>query len=196
MGDEPVIDVRSIPKSQRHTLILNAYRKLEVDAGLILIDDQESSPLKHQMEAEFGEALGWEPLAGENEDVRVRISKQAATPMPRVLVDANDLAEVPESSGSVWRLEPQQRDLDANIIALAPGGEIREHTGPALDVLIHILGGGGTLETELSTISLAPGQIVWLPRLSRRRFLADKARGLRYLSVHQRKQGLTITSRS
>ncbi|WP_101574648.1 cupin domain-containing protein [Brevibacterium sp. 239c] len=100
-----------------------------------------------------------------------------------------------ETSGSVWQLQPQQRDLDANIIALSPGGEIKEHVGPGLDVLIHILDGAGTLETELTTIPLTPGQIVWLPRRSRRRFLADDALGLRYFSVHQRKQGLTITSR-
>ena len=44
-------------------------------------------------------------------------------------------------------------------------------------------------------IDLVPGQIVWLPRRSRRRFTADAEAGLRYFSVHQRKQGLTITAR-
>lgn len=190
------IDVRDIPKPQRHPLIVDAYRQLEVGSALILVNDHEPKNLKTEMESEFAEALGWDPLPGEGDDYRVRISKRAATPLPRVVVDAGDLGAVSESSGSVWQLQPQQRDLDANIIALSPGGEIKDHVGPGLDVLIHILDGAGTLETELTTISLAPGQIVWLPRHSRRRFLADETLGLKYFSVHQRKQGLTITSRS
>lgn len=191
-----LIDVRTIPKPERHPLIFAAYKKLEVGSGLILINDHEPLHLKTEMEDEFAEALGWEPLPKDDGGFRVRISKRAATPPPRVLTDVGELGGVPESSGSIWQLQPQQRDLDANIIALAPGGEIREHVGPDLDVLIHIIDGGGTLETELTTISLAPGQIVWLPRRSRRHFLADENHGLRYFSVHQRKQGLTITSRN
>ncbi|WP_181275219.1 cupin domain-containing protein [Brevibacterium oceani] len=97
-------------------------------------------------------------------------------------------------SGSVWQLSPQ-RGLDANVIALGPGGEIREHVGPNLDVLIHVLAGAGALETETGSIELTPGRIVWLPCRSRRRFIADSEEGLRYFSVHQRKQGLTITAR-
>lgn len=189
------IDVRDIPKPQRHPRIIDAYRKLEVGSALILVNDHEPKNLRIEMEAEFAEALGWEPLPEEGDSVRVRISKRAATPLPRVLADVDELEGVAENSGSVWQLQPQQRDLDANIIALSPGGEIKEHMGPGLDVLIHILDGGGTLETELTTISLSPGQIVWLPRRSRRRFLADETLGLKYFSVHQRKQGLTITSR-
>lgn len=191
-----VIDVRTIPKPERHPLIITAYRKLEVGSWLTLVNDHEPKHLKDEMEAEFAEAVGWEPLPATDDGFRVRISKRAATPIPRVLVDVDDVDAPAEASGSVWQLQPAQRDLDANIISLAPGGEIREHMGPDLDVLIHILGGGGTLETELSTISLAPGQIVWLPRRSRRHFVADDETGLRYFSVHQRKQGLTITSRS
>lgn len=198
MADIPTpetIDVRTIPKPERHPLVMAAYQKLDVGSGLILINDHEPKNLKVEMEAEFAEALGWEPQSSEDGSFRVRISKRAATPLPHVLADVGELGGVAETSGSVWQLQPQQRDLDANIIALSPGGEIKEHIGPALDVLIHILEGGGTLETELTTIPLTPGQIVWLPRRSRRRFLADEALGLRYFSVHQRKQGLTITSR-
>ena len=198
MADEhspETIDVRTIPKPERHPLIIAAYKKLEVGSSLVLINDHEPLHLKTEMEDEFAEALGWEPLPQDEDGFRVRISKQAATPLPRVVADVGELGGAPELSGSVWQLQPQQRDLDANIIALAPGGEIREHVGPDLDVLIHILDGGGSLETELTTIVLKPGQIVWLPRRSRRHFRADDALGLRYFSVHQRKQGLTITSR-
>lgn len=195
MAVEHVIDVRTVPKPERHPLVFDAFAELDVGAGLILVNDHEPMPLKIEMENEFAEALGWEPLSSDDGDFRVRISRRASTSVPRVVGDTAELNRTTENSGSIWQLQPQRRGLDANIIALSPGGEIREHIGPDLDVLIHVLDGAGTLETEVSTIALAPGQIVWLPARSRRRFLADEALGLRYFSVHQRKQGLTITAR-
>lgn len=195
MAEEAVIDVRTVPKPERHPRIIEAYQSLEVGDGLILVNDHVPEGLRVEMVREFADAVGWEPLESTADEVRVRISKQASTSAPRVVLDVADLTGDVETSGSVWQLPPQQRDLDANVIALTPGGEIREHTGPDLDVLIHVLAGAGTLETETGTIDLAPGQIVWLPRRSRRRFTADAETGLRYFSVHQRKQGLTITAR-
>lgn len=195
LAEEAVIDVRTVPKPERHPRIIKAYQSLEVGAGLILVNDHVPEGLRVEMVREFADAVGWEPLESTADEVRVRISKQASTSAPRVVLDVAELTGDVETSGSVWQLPPQQRDLDANVIALTPGGEIREHTGPDLDVLIHVLAGAGTLETETGTIDLAPGQIVWLPRRSRRRFTADAEDGLRYFSVHQRKQGLTITAR-
>nr|WP_306769722.1 AraC family ligand binding domain-containing protein [Mycobacterium kansasii] len=61
------------------------------------------------------------------------------------------------------------------------------HTGPDLDVLIHVLSGSGRLSTEEGTINLHPGALLWLPRRSRRQFTAGPA-GLRYLTVHKRRQ--------
>lgn len=112
--------------------------------------------------------------------------------VPRVVgtTDAvTDAARPP--AGSVWRLTPATRGLDANIIALPPGDEIARHLGPALDVLILVLDGTGTLETTRGDIALSPGVLVWLPPRSQRRFLAGPD-GLRYFSVHGRKPGLTI----
>ena len=195
LAEEAVIDVRTVPKPERHPRIIEAYQSLEVGDGLILVNDHVPEGLRVEMVREFADAVGWEPLESTADEVRVRISKQASTSAPRVVLDVADLTADVETSGSVWQLPPQQRDLDANVIALTPGGEIREHTGPDLDVLIHVLAGAGTLETETGTIDLVPGQIVWLPRRSRRRFTADAEAGLRYFSVHQRKQGLTITAR-
>jgi uncharacterized protein (DUF2249 family)/quercetin dioxygenase-like cupin family protein len=195
LAEEPVIDVRTVPKPERHPRIIDAYQQLEVGAGLILINDHVPEGLRIEMTKEFADAVGWEPLESSEDAVRVRISKQASTSAPRVVLDVNELDAEVETSGSVWQLPPQQRDLDANVIALTPGGEIREHTGPDLDVLIHVLAGAGVLETETGTIDLSTGQLVWLPRRSRRRFVADAEAGLQYFSVHQRKQGLTITAR-
>lgn len=102
--------------------------------------------------------------------------------------------EETDASGAVWRLTPAERGLDANIIRLPPGDEIARHTGPDLDVLIHVLEGTGTLETEAGELPLTPGALVWLPPRSQRRFVAG-AEGLRYFSVHPRKPGLSISAR-
>ena len=100
-----------------------------------------------------------------------------------------------EREGAVWRLEPAERDLDANIIALAPHGSIERHTGPALDVLIHVFSGGGVLVSGEEEIALVAGAVVWLPRQTEREFKAGE-QGLRYLSVHARRHdALSITPR-
>ncbi len=118
---------------------------------------------------------------------------------PRLLANTADHAVAdsaePQVAGAVWRLEPSGRDLDANIIALPPAGIIARHTGPALDVLLHVLSGTGELMTSEDTIALTPGALVWLPRNSEREFRASDS-GLRYLTVHQRRHdALSITSR-
>ncbi|MDX2377859.1 cupin domain-containing protein [Microbacterium sp. LRZ72] len=113
--------------------------------------------------------------------------------LPRIVGETS--ADVhADAAGSVWQLTPAQRDLDSNVIVLPPGDEIRRHVGPDLDVLVLVLDGSGTLETEGDTLALQPGAIVWLPRRSQRRFIAGDG-GLRYFSVHQRKPGLGITKR-
>lgn len=112
--------------------------------------------------------------------------------LPRIVGDSGAAGELaPGRGGSAWRLEPADRGLDANVIVLPPGDAIAEHEGPDLDVLIHVLAGSGALGTEGGEIPLAPGALVWLPPRSRRRVEAG-AEGLRYFSVHRRKQGLSI----
>ena len=85
----------------------------------------------------------------------------------------------------------RQRDLDSNIISLPPGAGIAAHAGPDLDVLLLVLAGTGHLTTELGPLELEPGALAWLPRRSRREFTACPD-GLRYLTVHQRRQSLVL----
>lgn len=108
---------------------------------------------------------------------------------PRIIADTGELAAGvghPSEIGAVWSIAEADRDLDANVIALPPGEGIESHRGPGLDVLIHVIAGSGTLSTERGDLPLGPGALVWLPRLTRRGFRAG-GRGLRYLTVHQRK---------
>lgn len=116
-----------------------------------------------------------------------------AAEQPRTVGDAFVTAE-PGQGGAVWRLEAASRGLDANVIVLPAGDEIGRHEGPALDVLLMVLGGSGVLEIDGGEIALAPGELIWLPPRSPRRVVAG-ADGLRYFSVHGRKPGLGITTR-
>ena len=63
--------------------------------------------------------------------------------------------------------------------------------GTGLGGMVHVLAGSGQLTTELGTVELAPGALVWLPRRSKRAFKAGPG-GLRYLTVHQRRQALVL----
>jgi quercetin dioxygenase-like cupin family protein len=113
---------------------------------------------------------------------------------PRLLADTAALARrtgEPDVRGAVWRLDPAERDLDSNVVALPPGGVIEPHLGPDLDVLVHVLGGSGSLATEADAVELRPGALLWLPRRSLRGFTAGPA-GLRYLTVHRRRQALVL----
>lgn len=188
------VDVRATPRGQRHRQIFDAYHQLPTGQSMILINDHEPHQLRDEFDRDFAGSFGWESEQGEGVS-RVRITKRAGTPLPRIVADTCALtsAEGPEAVGSIWHLEPAHRDLDSNVIALPPGGEIGRHDGPDLDVLILILSGSGTLETELDTLSLRRGQLIWLPRAARRSFAAGD-QGIRYLTVHHRKPTLNITA--
>ncbi|MFD2758073.1 DUF2249 domain-containing protein [Gulosibacter faecalis] len=185
------LDVRSIPKPQRHGRIFAEFATLAVGEALVLINDHEPKHLRDEFARELPGSYGWDALPGSSDEAgwRIRISKRTRTPLPRLVGDARD---GDSASGSAWRLEPAARDLDANVIVLPAGDEIRRHDGPSLDVLLLVLSGSGTLETEGDPVGLRPDALVWLPARSQRRIVAGPE-GLRYLSVHQRKPGLSIS---
>jgi uncharacterized protein (DUF2249 family) len=190
---ETELDVRTLRKPDKHPAIFAAYDDLDVGGFLILVNDHDPKHLREEFETEHPGSYGWEYLQQQPREWRIRISKLASTPQPRVLCDTRALAisDEPDAAGAVWKLAIRDRDLDSNIIALPPGDTIETHDGPDLDVLIHVLAGGGTLSSERVSVDLAPGTLLWLPRRSRRAFYAGPE-GLRYLTVHQRRQALSL----
>ncbi|MFV0372753.1 DUF2249 domain-containing protein [Microbacterium sp.] len=189
------VDVRTVPRERRHRLILDAYHQLAVGQSLLLINDHEPRHLRDEFDRDLGGSFAWDAESARPgaDAVQVRITKRARTALPRVVADTAALAALADAAGSIWQLDPAHRDLDSNVIALPPGGEIRRHDGPDLDVLILILAGDGVLETEREPIVLTPGELIWLPRTATRRFRAG-ADGIRYLTVHQRKPTLNISA--
>lgn len=119
-------------------------------------------------------------------------SRPRGAGQPRRLGDTAALAAEAGGSGAIWRLEPPERQLDANVIRLPAGELIDMHDGPELDVLLHVVAGAGHVLFEDSSVPMEVGSLVWLPRRSRRAIVAG-AEGLVYLSVHPRKPGLSIS---
>jgi uncharacterized protein (DUF2249 family) len=75
---DKVMDVRPIPCSIKHGLILKNWFNLAVGDHFILLNDHDPVPLRYQFEAEFPGAFSWEYVARGPEEFRVRITKLAA----------------------------------------------------------------------------------------------------------------------
>jgi quercetin dioxygenase-like cupin family protein len=114
---------------------------------------------------------------------------------PRLLGNAFEAAagadDAAAGGGAAWRLRPEPRQLDSNVIRLRPGGRIDSHVGPDLDVLVLVLAGDGQVVGEADAVPLTEGALVWLPRRSRRAIEAGE-QGLSYLTVHRKRPGLSI----
>lgn len=184
------LDVRPLPKPDKHPTIFATFGALEVGESFVLVNNHDPKHLRNEFDADRPGGYGWEYLE-RGPRWRIRISKLAATPLPRVVGDTAAGTADGDGPRVDWSLAMRERDLDANVIRLGPGAGIDAHDGPALDVLILILDGGGTLGTETGEVDLTPGGLVWLPKRSRRRFAAGPS-GLRYLTVHTRRQSLVL----
>ncbi len=186
------LDVRQLRKPDKHPTIFARYAALSVGESVVLVNNHDPKHLHDEFEADHAGSYSWEYLDKGPAVWRIRITKLTATPLPRILTNTADTASEPDVTGAVWKLDVRERDLDANVIALAPGGRIDAHAGADVDVLIHTLSGSGRLDTEQGVIDLVPGALLWLPKHSRRQFTAGPE-GLRYLTVHQKRQILPLS---
>ncbi|OMC09906.1 DUF2249 domain-containing protein [Mycobacterium sp. SP-6446] len=185
------LDVRALRKPDKHPTIFATYAALAAGESFVLVNNHDPKHLRDEFDADLPGSYGWEYVERGPQVWRIRISKLTSTPPPRILANTTELTADADASGAVWKLQARERDLDSNVIALPAGGTIDSHAGPDLDVLIHVLSGGGRLTTETGTIDLSPGALLWLPRRSRRQFAAGPD-GLRYLTVHQRRHTLVL----
>lgn len=189
------LDVRALRKPDKHPAIFRTYDDLAVGESFVLVNDHDPRHLRDELEIDHPRSHGWEYLDKGPETWRIRITKLASTALPRILCDTTTLTVSGDADamGAIWRLPVRERDLDSNIIQIAPSNSIEAHTGPDLDVLIHVLRGSGRLTTEVDSIAIAAGDLLWLPRRSQRQFTAG-LEGLTYLTVHQRRQALTLAA--
>ncbi len=184
------LDVRELRKPDKHPTIFSTYAALSAGESFVLINNHDPKHLHDEFETDLSGGYGWAYLEKGPAVWRIRITKHTTNPPPRMLTNTAAATE-PNASGALWKLEVRERDLDSNVIALAPDGRIDAHTGADVDVLIHVLSGSGQLCTENGLIDLVPGALLWLPKHSRRAFVAGPA-GLRYLTVHKKREILPL----
>jgi quercetin dioxygenase-like cupin family protein len=93
----------------------------------------------------------------------------------------------------VWSLQGD-RQLEANLVVLGPGGRIGEHINASVDVLIVVVGGSATVIIDEVAVPVTLHDLVFVPRLARRAITAGPD-GVRYVSTHVARPGLTVGSR-
>lgn len=75
VGPDKVMDVRSIPCSVKHGLIIRTWLDLPVGDYFILLNDHDPVPLRYQFAAEWPEAFTWEHVLKTPGEFRVKIKK-------------------------------------------------------------------------------------------------------------------------
>jgi uncharacterized protein (DUF2249 family) len=85
-----VLDVRSIPCSIKHGLIIKQWLDTPVNDHFILLNNHDPVPLYYQFAAQWPGAFTWEQVVKGPEEVRVKITKWMAV---------GPAAEVAECSG-------------------------------------------------------------------------------------------------
>jgi uncharacterized protein (DUF2249 family) len=70
-----VMDVRAIPCSVKHGLIIRTWLNLPVGEHFILVNGHDPVPLYYQFSAEWPGTFTWEHVLSNPEEVRVKITK-------------------------------------------------------------------------------------------------------------------------
>jgi len=75
IGPDRVMDVREIPCSIKHGLILRTCVELPAGGHFILLNGRDPVPLREQITASWPGAFSWEYLVQKEDEVRVKITK-------------------------------------------------------------------------------------------------------------------------
>jgi quercetin dioxygenase-like cupin family protein len=103
-------------------------------------------------------------------------------------IDVVDLLRA-QGIGPVWGIASQ--DLNATLLVWPPGRGLPEHANTERDVLLIVFEGGGTVSIDREPYDLSPGFALLIPKGTNRVIRAG-SEGIRYLSVHLRRQGVQI----
>jgi uncharacterized protein (DUF2249 family) len=75
IGADKVMDVRPIPCSVKHGLIIRTWLDLPVGEHFILLNDHDPVPLRYQFAAQWPDTFTWEHLVKGPEEFRVKVTK-------------------------------------------------------------------------------------------------------------------------
>ncbi len=78
IGPDKTMDVRPIPCTIKHGLIIKTWEELPVGDHFILLNDHDPIPLHYQFSAEYPDAFSWDYLERGPSDFRVKITKLKA----------------------------------------------------------------------------------------------------------------------
>jgi uncharacterized protein (DUF2249 family) len=78
IGPDRVMDVRPIPCTIKHGLIIKTWQELPLGEHFILLNDHDPIPLHYQFSAEYPEAFSWDYLEKGPNDFRVKITRLKA----------------------------------------------------------------------------------------------------------------------
>jgi len=211
-----VIDVRSIPKPQRHPIIFDAMEPLRIGESIVVKNDHNPIPLRGQVETIYGEQFSWSYLEQGPEVFRLQFTRRAPapagwqrptskkstlpmieqTPAPApaptptpVSVNLPEVAQAATLSGPQWAHESE--DLDMTLLAWEDGKSIEAHLNTEVDVVWVGVAGEGIAIINGVEHALRPGIALLIPKGCER--AVQSTSRLSYLSVHQRRRGLFPT---
>jgi uncharacterized protein (DUF2249 family) len=75
IGPDKVMDVRPIPCSVKHGLIIRTWQELAVQDHFILLNDHDPVPLYYQFSAQWPGTFTWDYLVKGPDEFRVKITK-------------------------------------------------------------------------------------------------------------------------
>jgi uncharacterized protein (DUF2249 family) len=128
-GVQTTVDVREIPKPDRHPQVHDTYADLDVGESMALVAPHEPRPLEHEFDQQYGDAFAWEVVERDTGTVRVKVRKEAAasdgdpTDSAGVAAGSSDGLSVTETL-DVRELPPAQRhEVIFDTYAELDGGE-------------------------------------------------------------------------
>jgi uncharacterized protein (DUF2249 family) len=106
MSDKLVLDVRSMPPSQRHSNIFDTFNRLAPGQVMQLINDHDPKPLYYQMAAEMPGTFEWKYIEEGPEDWKVDIKKISSSKNPTSLQNATTDFEAGDDRGGFDPFQP------------------------------------------------------------------------------------------
>ena len=79
IGPDKVMDVRPIPCSVKHGLIIQTWLQLPVGDHFVLLNDHDPVPLYYQFAAQWPGTFEWKHLVKGPDEFRVKITKLKPT---------------------------------------------------------------------------------------------------------------------
>lgn len=178
------LDMRRLRPTDKCPSLFAKYADLPVGGSFVLVSNDDPGHLREEFDADLAGTYGWQYLDRGPAVWRIRISKLSAVPLQSVPTTThNDAAS--NATVSAWRRIADERAMEWGVTSVAPFEEIDLQIEAEVDVVVQVLAGSGRLTTEVRTVDLTPGNLVWLPRRLRRRQLTAGPRGLRYAMIHE-----------